>query len=193
VKRLFLVALGNPGRDYQNTRHNIAWLFLDTLLQNERTSLAPGKGRYFIGQKGRTYYIKPSTFMNNSGVAVRDIVDRYEVNVSEELLILCDDVNLPFGKLRLRLRGSSGGHRGLESILFQLATEEFPRLRFGVDRAPEIPLRDYVLSSMSSKELERLRDVFHRAEEGLRIYGESGGQDAMNFLNASPDPDEPST
>jgi PTH1 family peptidyl-tRNA hydrolase len=190
VKRVFLVALGNPGREYQNTRHNIAWLFLDTLLKGEGAALSPGKGRYFIGQKGKTYYIKPTTFMNNSGIAVKEIAERFCVKVEEELLVLCDDVHLPFGKLRLRMKGSSGGHRGLESVLFHLATDEFARLRFGVDRAPEVPLKDYVLETMSKKELEALRDVFARAEEGLRIFRESDAKRAMNFLNApetSPD------
>ena len=184
MKRVFLVALGNPGREYQNTRHNIAWLFLDTLLEHEGAHLSPGKGRYFIAQKGKSFYVKPTTYMNNSGVAVREITERFEIRVAEELLVLCDDVHLPFGRLRLRLKGSSGGHRGLESILFHLASDEFPRLRFGVDRIPEVPLRDYVLQTMNPKELEKLRGVFERAEEGLSIYRKSGSLEAMNFLNS---------
>jgi PTH1 family peptidyl-tRNA hydrolase len=189
VNRLFLVALGNPGREYYNTRHNIAWLFFDHLLEGKRAGFSPGKGHYYVGRRGPFWYVKPTTYMNNSGIAVMELLRSFRIDPKEELLVLCDDVNLPFGRLRLRMQGSSGGHRGLESIIYHLESQAFPRLRFGVGRAPEVPLRSYVLSSMSQEEIETLRNVFHRAEEGIELYRALGASRAMNVLN-TPEEDE---
>jgi PTH1 family peptidyl-tRNA hydrolase len=123
------------------------------------------------------------TYVNLSGQAVFDLREHYQLNERDELVVILDDSNLPFGRLRLRMKGGSGGHRGLESIIFNLGTEEFPRLRIGIGRDPSLPLREWVLSPFTEDELRELPGIFERALEGLNILMKMGKGPAMQFLN----------
>ncbi len=152
--------------------------------------MTPGKGPYWIGCGDNRYIVKPTTYVNISGEAVLDLVERYDVSVENELIVVLDDVNLPFGKMRLRMKGSSGGHRGLENIIYFLETEEIPRLRIGVGRGVGLPLRAWVLSPFDDKELEKLPFIFDRALEGLHILQDEGPDRAMQVINSFDLPDE---
>jgi len=178
-----VVGLGNPGKEYASTRHNVGWLFVDYLSLKQNIKLKPGKGPYWIGEKGGRFLIKPTTFVNLSGEAVSEIVERFDINILEELIVVLDDANLPFGKLRLRMKGSSGGHKGLESIIFHLESEEIPRLRIGIGKKEGIKMREWVLSPFEEREREALPELFERASTGLDILWKRGRDEAMQFLN----------
>lgn len=179
-----MIGLGNPGPEYRNTRHNVGWLFLDFVAEEEGVSFRPGKGRFFVAETPHFRLIKPTTYMNLSGQVVPDLERVYGPFRPEELLVVLDDAHLPFGTLRLRMKGSSGGHKGLESMIYYLGTEIFPRLRIGVGRPPgRMSLRDWVLSPFTEKEWEVLPVIFAHAYRGVRIFVEEGPQQAMNFIN----------
>lgn len=161
------IGLGNPGAGYADTRHNVGFRVIDAWLHRLRVRLAP-VGRHFHAvvvtiEQREVLLLKPMTYMNRSGRAVVEACERYGL-LPERLVVICDDVNLPFGKLRLRAQGSDGGNRGLASIIEALGTQAFPRQRIGVG-APEsrIDLVDYVLDRFTEEEEETLGDMIDRA------------------------------
>lgn len=187
-----IVGLGNPGRSYQNTRHNVGFRCVDALArrwgmefrrQRARAEVAEGEA---LAQ--RVVLAEPRTYMNNSGEAVRALLKLSNLTPSD-LLVVCDDLDLPFGRLRLRDKGSSGGQRGLQSIINQLGTNEFPRLRFGIGRPPPgVDPIDYVLTHFSASEQSELLALVDRAIEGIEIWLTDGIAAAMNRVNAAPPP-----
>lgn len=184
MDRLFLIGLGNPEKLYFETRHNVGWMFIDFVSKEKNISLRAGRGDYLIGEGEGLYLIKPLTYMNLSGIAVRQVVERYDIDDLRELVVVHDDADMDFGKLRLRLKGGSGGHRGIESVIYHLMTEEFPRLKIGIGRAEGLDLRDYVLSPFSEEEKETLPSIFGKALKGMLIFKEKGPDAAMNFINS---------
>ena len=196
MKNVLIVGLGNPGRDYVRTRHNAGFMCLNALAerwalrferQRARADVADG-----IFRSQRVILAKPQTFMNRSGESVRGLTRMYNVDPSN-LLVIYDDLDLPFGRLRLRDQGSSGGHRGIQSIIDSLGTNQFPRLRIGVGRPPAgaDPI-DYVLRTFSSAELVELKEIFGRIAEGVELFLTGGVVAAMNVLNAVPKSPRPS-
>lgn len=180
------VGLGNPGREYQNTRHNLGFMVLDRLAEGWGERFKPGFGPYefcgtaFAGEK--VILAKPSTFMNRSGIAVDDLVKRYEVP-AERLVVICDDFNLPLGRVRLRLRGSAGGHQGLASVIRFIRTEEFARLRMGIGLSPGADVVSYVLSRFSKKDKPAVTEMVQTGSEILAGLVENGFEWAMNRYN----------
>ncbi|WP_407305908.1 aminoacyl-tRNA hydrolase [Desulfosporosinus sp. SB140] len=181
-----IVGLGNPGPQYAETRHNIGFLFIDSLAETLglqfRTKF---QGLWTEGsvQGERLLLLKPQTFMNLSGRSVKELVYFYKIP-AENILIVQDDMDLPLGKLRLRNQGSAGGHNGIRSILMELGTEQFWRLKLGVGRPPkEWDPAQYVLSSFGENELPTVEDLLERANKaaGLWIKGETGR--AMNLYH----------
>ena len=158
-----IVGLGNPGARYKDTRHNIGFMTVDSISRQldarfKRSILLKGH----LAKKEGLLLAKPSSFMNLSGLCVKKIVDRFKVGV-RDLLIICDDFNLPFGKLRLRGQGSSGGHNGLSSIADSLKTEDFARLRVGIGSPQEgVDAADFVLSGFSETEKTHLVQLISR-------------------------------
>ncbi|MFQ5906599.1 MAG: aminoacyl-tRNA hydrolase, partial [bacterium] len=126
--------------------------------------------------------IKPLTYVNESGMAVSDAVGMFEVSL-ENLLVVCDDCELPFGKIRLRRKGQHGGHRGLESIIYHLKTEEFPRLRLGIEKPPDVDLAEYVLGEFEPAEKEKLPVVLEEAGRAAMLFLEYGVEKAMSLVN----------
>ena len=184
-----IVGLGNPGRKYARTRHNAGFMVVDRLAERWRTTLALKKKFQarlgLLERDGRKLLLcEPETFMNASGEAVTAVSGFYRV-APERMLVVIDDADLPLGELRLRARGSSGGHHGLESIEQHLGTREFPRLRIGIGReeggAREIT--DYVLSQFSAAEAERLEKVLTRACDQIECWLTEGISQAMNKFN----------
>jgi len=161
------IGLGNIGDKYAGTRHNLGFEVLSLLAQKLNIKPSSGNGDYYIAEKdvgeNTIRLIWPTTYMNNSGLAVKQILDKYELT-SEEIMILCDDINLPLGKIRIRSNGSDGGHNGLGSIIYHLETNKFPRLRIGVGPMPEKPENidqiEFVLGQFSDNEAEIVSGPF---------------------------------
>ena len=181
-----VLGLGNPGEQYAPTRHNVAWRVLDQLAERWRA----GAGERHETFETRTAVvdghaitlIKPLTFMNFSGTALTVWQERHEV--PESLLVVSDDVYLPIGMLRLRARGSSGGHRGLESIEAAIGSREFARLRIGVGAvAGSAGLRDHVLEAVAPDERPALDDAIRQAAEAVTCWATDGLLVAMNRFN----------
>jgi PTH1 family peptidyl-tRNA hydrolase len=180
---LWLVAgLGNPGHRYERSRHNIGWMALDALASS--SSFQEEKrfeGRVSLLQDA--WLLKPTTFMNLSGVAVRTMADFYKIP-RERVLVVFDDAALPFGRLRIRRGGSAGSHNGLESVITHFASEAVPRLRIGIGAPPApIALHDYVLGNFTLQEETDLPSVLDRATEAIRTILKNGLAAAMNEFN----------
>ena len=178
----WLVAgLGNPGSRYARTRHNIGWLVLDALATE-----AFREEKRFEGEVSRidgAWLIKPTTFMNLSGVAVRALADFYKIP-HERVLVVLDDAALAFGRLRIRASGSAGSHNGLESVLTHFGTEKVPRLRVGIGTpVPPATLHDYVLAPFTASEEVDLASVTGRGAEAIRCILKKGLAAAMNEFN----------
>jgi len=155
-----VVGLGNPGKKYKDTKHNIGFMCLDKYA-NEN-SLKFKKENKFRGEslkEGNLVLLKPHTFMNLSGESIRLVMDYYNIDV-EDVLIIYDDLALPLGKLRLREKGSPGGHNGVKSIVNHMGTQEFQRVRIGIDSNPLIETKDYVLGKVTKEETKVLQDTF---------------------------------
>ncbi len=151
-----VLALGNPGARYAETRHNIGWIVADTVAARLNTQFRPAKGDYYEARgewQGQTVVlVKPTTFMNNSGIAARQVLERYGVPLSD-MLVVVDEIQFPVGRAQIRPSGSSGGHNGMESLIYHLDSVQFPRLRCGVGRdfGPG-GMADYVLSRFPAQE-----------------------------------------
>ncbi len=182
-----VVGLGNPGRRYDGTRHNIGYAILAELAR--KFGVTPPKARFhgavveadLSGQKA--LLLSPTTFMNLSGTSVQEAKSFYKLAV-EDLLVVCDDLNLPVGKLRFRSRGSSGGQKGLEDIIQRLATEDFSRLRIGVGTAPEgWDWADYVLGKFMPEELPVVERAVGLAADAVAVWAREGIEFCMNQYN----------
>lgn len=184
--RKLVVGLGNPGPKYEATRHNIGFMVVDALAQGPtRASFT----RKFDGQWAeieidyqRILLLKPETFMNLSGRSVRQAAQFYKIEPSD-ILVVCDDLSLPLGRLRIRPSGSDGGQRGLRDIIAHLGTPEIPRLRIGIgDRGP-IDASDFVLSRFRSNEQAVINDALITASQAIAVWAGQGVEAAMNRFN----------
>jgi PTH1 family peptidyl-tRNA hydrolase len=186
-----VVGLGNPGRNYQKTRHNLGYRVVDLLAEKHKTKFKGGKGEYFycrLEVEGKEVcLLKPLTFMNNSGQAVFDSLRFFNLT-PPELFVICDDVNLPLGALRIREKGSDGGHKGLRSIIYQLGTEEFPRLRLGIGSLPEkMDLEDFVLEKFKKEEEKSVEELIQRGLQAVESSIALGVRESMNRFNKNSD------
>jgi peptidyl-tRNA hydrolase, PTH1 family len=184
-----IVGLGNPGREYRETRHNVGFMVIDELARRYGLSfsMAPSQvpDAYVAKRYGTDPLLvaKPLTFMNRSGDAVAALARYYDV-APADLLVIVDEVALPFGKLRARARGSAGGHNGLKSIVERLGTQEFPRLRLGVGRGDSRrDLADHVLSTFESGERAELESFIARAADAAEMFAVDGIGKVMNTYN----------
>ena len=180
-----LIGLGNPGNRYENTRHNIGYLIIDHFSAKKNIPFKPGKGDIFYKEidieEQQVLLFKPTTFMNRSGRAVQQILDYFSLSV-DQLLIICDDFNLPFGAFRFRKKGSDGGHNGLKSIIYQLQTEEFNRFRFGIgDQFSDAS--NFVLENFSKKEFKKLNDLLLISTDALHHFIAQGIERTMSKYN----------
>jgi PTH1 family peptidyl-tRNA hydrolase len=185
-----VVGLGNPGPRYQRTRHNIGFLVVERLAARHGFRIDRQFRRALVGvwasPQGSVVVAEPQTFMNASGESAVTIARFYHLQ-PEQVLVVCDDVSLPFGRLRVRRAGSEGGHNGLRSLAQHLGTREYPRLRVGVDRPPQnMDMIDYVLSSFSSTEWTALPEVIDRAADAVETAVAEGIEVVMNRFNAHP-------
>lgn len=183
-----IVGLGNPGREYENTRHNIGFDVIGTLARQEQISILEKKHKAMIG-KGivagqKCILAKPQTFMNLSGECVRELADYYKIDATSELIIVSDDVSLDVGKIRIRKKGSAGGHNGLKNIIANLGNDTFIRVKMGVGEKPQgWDLVDYVLGRFSPKEREIMDEAAKRAADAIQMIIAQGPDMAMNHYN----------
>ena len=182
-----VVGLGNPGREYRNTRHNMGFLALDHLAAHWSITTLKVQGKAIIstGQYAGNKVIlaKPQTYMNLSGQAVSALMNFYKVPL-EHLLVIHDDVDIPFGTIRIRPGGGFGGQKGVGSIIEKLGTQEFARMRLGVGRPPgQMDKANYVLQSFSKEDEEFLQSVFAKSDEAVETFITEGLNTAMNRFN----------
>ena len=179
------IGLGNPGEKYALTKHNAGFWILDEMASRYKISFKPGKGDYVIASKLDKFLLfKPTTGMNNSGKAVRDISDSWNL-MAKEIFIILDDVDLPLGSLRIKPKGGDGSHRGLESVIYSLNTNEFPRLRFGIGTDEEMrPAEQYVLKPFRSDDQQTALEVVKRSADALDSILLNGIEKTMNRINS---------
>ena len=176
-----IAGLGNPGEQYAYTRHNMGWLSVDFLVVNNNLGKPSHDFHGEIWKWDNTFLLKPLTFMNSSGLSVSEVVNYYRIEL-DDILIIYDDMALPFGKLRLRAQGSAGGHNGLISILGALGDIHVPRLRIGIGKSPGSMI-NYVLGHLEHEEREGLPDILCRVEDAVKSWLNNDIQIAMSYVN----------
>ena len=184
-----IVGLGNPGEKYVKTRHNIGFEVLDALAVEYNVNISKEKYKALFAQQVvdadlKILLIKPQTYMNLSGMAVKRFVDFYKIDIYRDLLIVYDDLDLSFGSIRLRRKGSSGGHNGIKSLIQELGTNQFCRLRIGIDKPPVRQVAaDYVLGKFSHIEQTKLPEVIDLSKSVVECWIEHGMTRAMQEFN----------
>lgn len=182
-----IIGLGNPTDKYQATRHNIGWDAITRISDDYRIPLNQKKHKAICGtgfiEGEKVILAQPITYMNLSGESVRELVDFYKVS-TEDIIVIYDDINLDVGQLRIRKKGSAGGHNGIKSIISHLGTDEFPRIRIGVGEKPkDWDLADYVLSRFKDEEQEAVRQALKETSDACRMIITSGMDATMNQYN----------
>jgi len=193
--RYLIVGLGNPGREYEKTRHNIGFRVVDALAATHRLTFDKKQARALCAEGEivgkRVLLVKPMTFMNLSGESVGSLVTFYKLPI-ENLLTVSDDMDVPLGTLRLRASGSAGGQNGLKSIIAHVGTQDFARLRFGLSRPPgRMDPAAYVLQDFSKGETDLLHETMNRALKAIETWLTSGIEPAMTRYNGAGEPLEP--
>lgn len=185
-----IIGIGNPGKQYEKTRHNVGFCVLDALSECRKkvlTRWAPNdKLKSLVAHEDETLFlIKPQTFVNLTGEAVNAFVKRYTLT-PRDILVVSDDANLDFGKIRIRAEGSDGGHHGLASVILALGSDQFPRLRVGIRNAamPKV-LVDFVLGQFDPEEKKSLQGIIQRAATACGCWADSGYKAAVEFLSKS--------
>ena len=194
MNEIYLIGLGNPGKKYKNSRHNIGFLLLENLSKKYNSNfllkekLKSSFSEFKIGDLTYRLFL-PNTYMNNSGDAVRAIVDWYKINL-DQVFIIVDDKDLPLGKIRFRKKGSSGGHNGLKSIIEKLQTDHFNRIRIGIGSPPSVNGTNnfntisHVLGNISQQEKLTLDKVYEKVIESLEQLNTKKEEDIINELNS---------
>ena len=183
-----IVGLGNPTNEYAGTRHNVGFDVIDQIADKYNISVTERKHRAFCG-KGiiggqKVILVKPQTYMNLSGESVRSVLDFYKVDVETELLVIFDDISLDVGQLRIRKKGSAGGHNGIKNIIQHLGTNVFHRIKVGVGEKPKgYDLADYVLGHFSKGEKEQMEDGYKKAVNAVELMLQGEVDAAMNEFN----------
>ena len=184
---MYMIAgLGNPGKKYENTRHNIGFIALDLLEERNDIQINKLKHKALVGE-GRisgqkVLLIKPQTYMNLSGQSLREVMDYYKEEI-EHLIVIYDDIDIPEGMIRIRKKGSAGTHNGMRSIVYDLKSDQFPRIRIGMGRERRAELKDFVLGGFSKEEKSLLQDAVQRAVLAAECIVEKGIDKAMNEYN----------
>ena len=186
---MFIIAgLGNPDRQYEGTRHNAGFDVIDRIAEKYNIAVDTKKHRAYIG-KGiidgqKVILAKPQTYMNLSGESIRSLVDYYKIDEENELLVVYDDISLDVGRLRIRAKGSAGGHNGIKNIIAHLGTQVFPRIKVGVGEKPKgYDLADYVLGHFSKAERERMEEGYDNAVRAAEMIVTGQLNEAMNEFN----------
>ena len=184
----YIVGLGNPGLQYENTRHNVGFLTIDYLAKKYDIKVKKLKFKSLYGQGEisgqKVMLIKPQTYMNNSGEAVRDLKNFYKFE-DDKLIVILDDIDIDFGKIRIKKKGSAGTHNGMKSIIYQIQTDNFPRIKISVGQKPSyMDLASFVLSGFTKDEADIVREEIINAAEACQMIINDDIDKAMNKYNS---------
>ena len=184
-----IVGLGNPGKKYEATKHNVGFITLDFLAEKNEIKINKIKHKALVGEGTvsgqKVLLVKPQTFMNLSGNSVREVMEYYKVD-PENLIVIYDDVDIPMGRLRIRKKGSAGTHNGMKSIIYDLQEDGFPRVRIGIGKERKMPLAGYVLGGFAKEERELMKDAVERAAQAVECMLDKGIDIAMGEYNIKP-------
>lgn len=185
-----IIGLGNPGTKYRNNRHNLGFMVADEIASRHKLSFRSGKGQYVYAHASNLpfFIIKPTTYMNLSGIAVRDFISYNNLN-PEDILVILDDLDIEFGRIRFRSSGSAAGHNGMKSIIAHLHTDEITRLRLGIQTEwrRNIPTEDYVLSNFTKEEQTTVSEMVITAADAVEYYLDHSIESTMNRYNQKPE------
>ena len=189
INHYLIIGLGNPGREYELTRHNIGFLAIDHLAKRWGVEVNKYKLKALMGEYRKPHekviLVKPQTFMNLSGNAVRSFFQFYKPTI-DQMLVIFDDLDLPFGSIRIRKSGGSSGQKGMNSIIEQLGTEEFPRIRVGIGRPPgKMNSVDFILNKFRNSENKDLELILDKCADAVECFIENGIETTMNRYNGS--------
>ncbi len=187
-----ILGIGNPGIRYRKNRHNIGFMFLDYIAENKRLLFSPSKFDFYFAESGSPaneyVLLKPTTYVNNSGIAARQAIEYYNADVTD-LLVICDEINIAFGSFKVRASGGDGGHNGIASIIYHLNSDNFPRIRFGIgNQFSKGEMAEYVLSDFNDTEDKILANLFDKNYlliQGFVENGLKGLLDMNSRLSAS--------
>jgi PTH1 family peptidyl-tRNA hydrolase len=186
LRMRIIVGIGNPGKKYSRTRHNVGFLVVEEIARRYEIDFRE-REKYRIGTGSidgmDVLLIEPLLYMNNSGIAVKDILNRFNIS-SENLIVIHDDLDMEIGKIRIRRKGSSGGHKGVESIIQNLSTKDFPRLKIGIGREGDVSSEDYVLSKFRKNEIPLIKSAVEKASDAVTTILLKGLEKAMNRFNS---------
>ena len=182
-----ILGIGNPGKNYLYTRHNIGFQILDAFARKYNLEFIPSKNNYWYVESSLTtfpfFLIKPTTYVNNSGLVVLELIEKYKLSLNN-ILVIVDDVNLPLGNIRIRKSGGDGGHNGIKSIIYHTESLEFPRIRVGIANEEKIDnLADFVLSEFTDKENDILKDSFKIVIELVEHFIIGGTTEMLNYYS----------
>ena len=178
-----LIGLGNPGDQYKNTKHNFGYWVIDSYLKKNNLKLKLGKGDYVFAESDSIIIAKTATFMNNSGNALLDVKQFFKIDI-KDILVIYDDIDLPLGTIRLRESGGSGGHKGIESIIYQLQSENFKRLRIGIATDENMrPSEKFVLAPFREQDKALVQMVTDKAYDCISFYINHDIKETMNKYN----------
>lgn len=181
-----IVGLGNPGKKYENTKHNMGFLTIDVLAEKLGIRVSRIRHRALTGEgmcgREKVLLAKPQTYMNLSGESVREILSFYKED-PEHLIVIYDDIDIPMGTLRIRKKGSAGTHNGMRSIIYQIGSGDFPRVRIGIGGERRGDLADYVISGFSAEDREKIESAILRAADAVACIVEKGIEAAMGEYN----------
>ena len=184
-----IVGLGNPGKKYENTRHNAGFLAIDALAEKYGIHISEKKHKALCGsgviEGNKVILVKPETYMNLSGESVRSVMDFYKIDPEEDMLIIYDDISLAPGNIRIRKKGSAGGHNGIKSIIAHTGTQNFMRVKVGVGEKPSgWDLADYVLGHFSDEDNTKLKEIMPDIIQAITLMVQGDVDKAMNDFNA---------
>ena len=178
-----IVGLGNPGKEYDKTRHNIGFMCVDNFVDNSKWSEKFNGLITEVSYNGENIiFLKPTTYMNESGISVKKVMDYYNLEVSD-ILIIHDDMDLQCGKLKIKVNSSSGGHNGIKSIINHLKTESFARLKIGISHNRSIDTKNYVLGKFGKSEMDILNPVIAKSKDIIESFVNNGIEKTMNIYN----------
>ena len=178
-----IVGLGNPGSNYSSTKHNFGFWIIDKLVEQSSLKYKAGKGEYVFAQSNEYVFVKPTTYMNNSGIAIKQFLNYYKIDVSN-LIIIYDDIDIDLGRIKFRATGTAGGHNGIKSIIYHLQTDTFDRLKIGIATSMNMsPSEEYVLKAFPKKYNNLINEVIENATLGVNYYLDNGISETMNNFN----------
>ena len=179
-----IVGLGNPGKTYAKTRHNFGFMVVNRLAKQAEVSFKAGRGDWIYSKLNtKTLLIKPTSFMNNSGFAVASACNYFDIK-KDDLLLIYDDIDLPLGSIRFRIKGHSGGHKGVEDVIYQFGSHEFSRLKLGIANDGNMrPAEKFVLRPFREDENEKVDETITLAVDAVKNYLKNGIRETMNIFN----------